>query len=148
MRKKHTALCCCVASTSLFFLLPPFIVWFQKCLGKKKHGPHQTKQTFAPASCSAKKIATIMDFSVKDPSKVDCKVWIIVIFCNAKEPRLNSVLVWPGLSVMVCFREGRGRPTYLWKHLQFKTLGKNIPFYGLSILKSTYQSKVHYGEQK
>lgn len=46
-KQTHSAvLLCCI--NFFVFLLPPFIVWFQKCLGKKKHGPHQTKKNIPP----------------------------------------------------------------------------------------------------
>lgn len=41
---------------------------------KKNMDPTKQKIIPPPASGSARKIATIMDFSVKAPSKVDCKV--------------------------------------------------------------------------
>lgn len=139
-KNTHSAvLLCCIQL--LWFFTSPFFVRFQKCLGKKKHGPHQTKNYSPPASGSARKIATIMDFSVKAPSKVDCKVWIIVIFCNAKEPRLNSVLQGRAC-LWWCVAKGEVKK-YLWNTCNWRRLEKIF-----HVMVSQYQSKVHYGEQK
>lgn len=142
-KKTHTALCCCVASnpTSLIFYFTVFCAVSKMLREKKNMDPTKQKIIPPPASGSARKIATIMDFSVKAPSKVDCKVWIIVIFCNAKEPRLNSVLQGRAC-LWWCVAKGEVKK-YLWNTCNWRRLEKIF-----HVMVSQYQSKVHYGEQK
>lgn len=75
MKKKHTQRCVAVLHpTSLIFYFTVFCAVSKMLREKKNMDPTKQKIIPPPASGSARKIATIMDFSVKAPSKVDCKV--------------------------------------------------------------------------